>query len=92
MRKEKKIDFVALVSDVIMIGTALLLVGITLLDFVGLLDQLNWLSDRVQVLTLLRPELPSPKYHYRAQESSGRYSEDPRSHHKKLHIRDTLPG
>lgn len=53
MRKEKRIDFVALVSDVIMIGTALLLVGITLLDFVGLLDQLNWLSDRVQVLTLL---------------------------------------
>lgn len=54
MRKEKKIDFVALVSDAIMIGTALLLVGITLLDFVGLLDQLNWLSDRVQVLMLLR--------------------------------------
>lgn len=53
MKKHGKFDFPTLINDIVLIGTALLLITITLLDFLGVLDQLDWLFSRVQVLTLL---------------------------------------
>ena len=51
--RQTKADTATVVSDVVLIGSAILSVGVTLLDFVGVLDQIPWLSSRIGVLTLL---------------------------------------
>jgi len=49
----RKTDGVSLASDVVLVGAALLSIGVSLLDFLGVLDELPWLSERVDILILL---------------------------------------
>lgn len=49
----KKRDVLTIVSDSVLIGAATLSIGISLLDFLGLLDSLPWLAKRVQIMILL---------------------------------------
>ena len=53
MKNKKKTDAVTITSDFILIGAAILSIVVTLLDFLGVLDQVQWLSGRVGILTLL---------------------------------------
>jgi hypothetical protein len=53
MMNKKGPDPLTLLSDIVLIGAALLSIGVTLLDFLGVLDQVKWLSERVGILTLL---------------------------------------
>lgn len=49
----KRGDILTISSDIVLIGAALLSIGTSLLDFLGILDGIPWLADRVQVLILL---------------------------------------
>jgi len=51
--KKKEQDWPSMISDIVLIGSAALLVGITLSHFVGLLDQDSWLTARFPTITLL---------------------------------------
>lgn len=50
---ESKTDLLTFISDLVLIGAALISIGVTLLDFLGVLDEVKWLSERVATLTLL---------------------------------------
>lgn len=52
MRKKER-DWPSTISDIVLIVSAILVIGITLLDFIGLLDQVKWLSARLPTITLL---------------------------------------
>jgi len=51
--KKMERDWPSTISDIVLIVSAILAVGITLLDFVGLLDQVKWLNARLPTITLL---------------------------------------
>jgi hypothetical protein len=53
MRSNKKIDWLAAANDGVLVGAAIISIMVTLLDFLGILDQVKWLSDRIAILTLL---------------------------------------
>jgi hypothetical protein len=52
MKKTER-DWPSTISDIVLIVSALLAVAITLLHFIGLLDQVKWLNARLPTITLL---------------------------------------
>jgi len=52
MKKTER-DLPSTISDIVLIVSAILAVSITLLDFIGLLDQVKWLNARLPTITLL---------------------------------------
>lgn len=51
--KNMERDWPSIISEFVLIVSAILAVGITLLDFVGLLDQVKWLNAHLPTITLL---------------------------------------
>ncbi len=41
------------INDVVLVSSAIIAILVTLLDFLGVLDQIDWLSERVEIITLL---------------------------------------
>lgn len=50
---KKTTDVSTIINDILLISAATLSIGITLLDFLGILDRVQWLSGRVGTFTLL---------------------------------------
>jgi hypothetical protein len=46
-------DLLIKVNDIVLFSSAILSIGVSLLDFLGVLDELPWLSERVTILILL---------------------------------------
>jgi hypothetical protein len=53
MKDKEKKDALAIVNDIVLIGSAIVAIGVSLLDFLGVLDQIPWLVGRVPIITLL---------------------------------------
>lgn len=52
-KTQKKTDLLTNTNDVVLVGAATISIAVTLLDFLGVLDQVKWLSDRIEIIILL---------------------------------------
>jgi len=51
--KKRRNDLLTTINDFVLIGSAIVMISISLLDFMGLLEHIPWLSERVPIITLL---------------------------------------
>ncbi len=51
MKRSEKV--LSMLNDIILIGSTVIAISIVLLDFIGVLDKIVWLSGRVEIITLL---------------------------------------
>lgn len=46
-------NILTILNDFVLVGSAFIAISIVLLDFIGMLDKITWLSERVDIITLL---------------------------------------